>query len=133
MKAPLIALFLSALLLTGCGTLTGIPAHGGGKRFAVEQELVAASSRAAVKEMDLSALQGRKVALYVSVMGDQGSGSITGGRYSVEALIRGGYQNNPDSSTQYSYPSYESNATTTSGVLSSLTTATALLNAPSFA
>ncbi|MCL6045799.1 hypothetical protein M5Z51_09035, partial [Neisseria meningitidis] len=39
------------LVLTACGTLTGIPAHGGGKRFAVEQELVAASSRAAVKEM----------------------------------------------------------------------------------
>lgn len=57
-----------------------------------------ASSRAAVKEMDLSALQGRKVVLYVSVMGDQGSGFITGGYYSVEVLIRGGYQNNPDSS-----------------------------------
>ncbi|ENW1869544.1 TPA: adhesin, partial [Neisseria meningitidis] len=49
-------LLLIPLVLTACGTLTGIPAHGGGKRFAVEQELVAASSRAAVKEMDLSAL-----------------------------------------------------------------------------
>ncbi|RQK04601.1 adhesin, partial [Neisseria meningitidis] len=36
---------LTPLVLTACGTLTGIPAHGGGKRFAVEQELVAASSR----------------------------------------------------------------------------------------
>lgn len=95
MKILLSTLTLSALLLTGCGTLTGIPSHGGGKRFAVEQELVAASSRAAVKEMDLSALKGRKVALYVSTMGDQGSGNITGGRYSIDALIRGGYQNNP--------------------------------------
>ena len=60
MKITLTTLTLSALLLTGCGTLTGIPSHGGGKRFAVEQELVAASSRAAVKEMDLSALKGRK-------------------------------------------------------------------------
>ena len=25
------------LFLTACGTLTGIPSHGGGKRFAVEQ------------------------------------------------------------------------------------------------
>lgn len=83
MKITLTTLTLSAFLLTGCGTLTGIPSHGGGKRFAVEQELVAASSRAAVKEMDLSALKGRKVALYVSTMGDQGSGSITGGRYSI--------------------------------------------------
>ena len=47
MKITLTTLTLSALLLTGCGTLTGIPSHGGGKRFAVEQELVAASSRAA--------------------------------------------------------------------------------------
>ena len=61
---------LISLLLTACGTLTGIPAHGGGKRFAVEQELVAASARAAAKDMDLQALQGRKVALYIATMGD---------------------------------------------------------------
>ena len=124
---------LSILLLTGCGTLTGIPSHGGGKRFAVEQELVAASSRAAVKEMDLSALKGRKVALYVSTMGDQGSGSITGGRYSIDALIRGGYQNNPDSAAQYSYPTYDTTATTKADALSSITTSTSLLNAPAAA
>lgn len=41
---------LLLLVLTACGTLTGIPAHGGGKRFAVEQELVAASSRAPSKK-----------------------------------------------------------------------------------
>ncbi|ROU21336.1 adhesin, partial [Neisseria gonorrhoeae] len=27
-------LLLIPLVLTACGTLTGIPAHGGGKRFA---------------------------------------------------------------------------------------------------
>ena len=133
MKITLTTLTLSALLLTGCGTLTGIPSHGGGKRFAVEQELVAASSRAAVKEMDLSALKGRKVALYVSTMGDQGSGSITGGRYSIDALIRGGYQNNPNSATQYSYPTYDTTATTKADALSSITTSTSLLNAPAAA
>lgn len=132
-KTSLTALLISALLLTGCGTLTGLPGHGGGKRFAVEQELVAASSRAAVKDMDLSALQGRKVALYVSTMGDQGSGNITGGRYSIDALIRGGYQNNPDSSTQYGYPSYDTTATTTADSLSSITTSTSVLNAPASA
>ncbi|KAE9496608.1 adhesin MafA domain protein [Neisseria gonorrhoeae] len=42
--------------------------------------------------------------LYVSVMGDQGSGNISGGRYSIDALIRGGYHNNPDSAPIYSYP-----------------------------
>lgn len=64
MKNALLAtlLFVGTVGLTACGTLTGIPSHGGGKRFAVEQELVAASARAAAKEMDLSALQGRKVA-----------------------------------------------------------------------
>lgn len=30
MKILLSTLTLSALLLTGCGTLTGIPSHGGG-------------------------------------------------------------------------------------------------------
>lgn len=123
-------LLLIPLVLTACGTLTGIPAHGGGKRFAIEQELVAASSRAAVKEMDLSALKGRKAALYVSVMGDQGSGNISGGRYSIDALIRGGYHNNPESATQYSYPAYDTTATTKSDALSSVTTSTSLLNAP---
>ena len=44
--------------LTGCGTLTGIPSHGGGKRFAIEQELVAASARGSLKELDLSSLVG---------------------------------------------------------------------------
>ncbi|ENX2490177.1 adhesin MafA [Neisseria gonorrhoeae] len=123
-------LLLIPLVLTACGTLTGIPAHGGGKRFAVEQELVAASSRAAVKEMDLSALKGRKAALYVSVMGDQGSGNISGGRYSIDALIRGGYHNNPDSATRYSYPAYDTTATTKSDALSGVTTSTSVLNAP---
>ena len=101
MKNALLAtlLFVGTIELTACGTLTGIPSHGGGKRFAVEQELVAASARAAAKEMDLSALQGRKVALYISTMGDQGSGNISGGRYSIDALIRGEYLNTPSGIT----------------------------------
>ncbi|EMT0981806.1 adhesin, partial [Neisseria gonorrhoeae] len=49
----LIPILFSVFILSACGTLTGIPSHGGGKRFAVEQELVAASARAAVKDMDL--------------------------------------------------------------------------------
>nr|WP_232304419.1 hypothetical protein [Neisseria sp. oral taxon 020] len=56
MHCKLLLSAAASLLLSACGTLTGIPAHGGGKRFAVEQELVAASARAAVKEMDLAAL-----------------------------------------------------------------------------
>ena len=122
---------LISLLLTACGTLTGIPAHGGGKRFAVEQELVAASARAAAKDMDLQALQGRKVALYIATMGDQGSGSLSGGRYSIDALIRGEYANSPATRTDYAYPRYETTAKTESGGLAGLTSSLSTLNAPS--
>lgn len=118
--------------LTACGTLTGIPSHGGGKRFAVEQELVAASARAAVKDMNLKALKGRKVAVHISAMGDQGSGVLTGGRYSIDALIRGEYANNPDTRTEYTYPSYDTTATTTADDLASSTVSKSILNAPSF-
>lgn len=118
-------------VLTGCGTLTGLPSHGGGKRFAVEQEVVAASSRAAVKELDLSSLVNHKVAIYVSTMGDQGSGTMSGGRYSVDALIRGEYLNNPSSSTSYDYPTSKTVSSTSAGSLSSVTESNALLNAPS--
>ena len=119
--------------LTACGTITGIPSHGGGKRFAIEQELVSSSARAAVKNMDLSALAGRKVALYVSVIGDQGSGVLTGGRYSIDALIRGEYQNLPRSTTEYNYPTYDTIATTDTSGLTGTTTSTSVLNAPSLA
>ena len=128
---PTFSALATALLLTACGTLTGIPSHGGGKRFAVEQELVAASARAAAKDMDLQALQGRKVALYIATMGDQGSGSLTGGRYSIDALIRGEYANSPATRTDYAYPRYETTAKTESGGLAGLTTSLSTLNAPS--
>lgn len=127
----LFLLVCGSVILSACGTLTGIPSHGGGKRFAVEQELVAASSRAAIKNMDLAALQGKKVALYVSTMGDQGSGTMSGGRYSIDALIRGEYLNNPTSTTTYDYPQVTTTATTTADTLSSNTQSTSLLNAPS--
>ena len=132
MKSKNLFILLPLLtLLSACGTLTGIPAHGGGKRFAVEQELVAASARAAVKNMDLKALQGRKVALFVSVMGDQGSGSMSGGRYSIDALIRGEYANNPASQSDYTYPNYQTTATTESDGLTGTTRSLSTLNAPS--
>ena len=127
-----LTLSLSLFTLTACGTLTGIPAHGGGKRFAVEQELISASSRAAVKNIDLSALKGKKVAVFIAMMGDQGSGSISGGRYSIDALIRGEYQNLPKSITNYAYPNYETTAQTDTDGLTGTTTSTSVLNAPSY-
>ena len=112
--------------------MTGIPAHGGGKRFAVEQELISASSRAAVKNIDLSALQGKKVAVFVSMIGDQGSGIMTGGRYSIDALIRGEYQNLPKSITNYTYPTYDTSAKTDTDGLTGTTQSTSVLNAPDY-
>ncbi|HGH6724030.1 TPA: adhesin MafA, partial [Neisseria meningitidis] len=44
-----------------------------------------------------------------------------------------GYHNNPESATQYSYPAYDTTATTKSDALSSVTTSTSLLNAPAAA
>ena len=128
---PTFSALAAALLLTACGTLTGIPSHGGGKRFAVEQELVTASARAAAKNMDLSPLQGRRVAIHISTMGDQGSGSLSGGRYSIDALIRGEYANSPATRTDYAYPRYETTAKTESGGLAGLTSSLSTLNAPS--
>nr|VFK42925.1 MAG: hypothetical protein BECKTC1821D_GA0114238_101426 [Candidatus Kentron sp. TC]VFK57279.1 MAG: hypothetical protein BECKTC1821F_GA0114240_101629 [Candidatus Kentron sp. TC] len=113
---------LASLFLAGCGTMTGIPSHGGGKRFAVEQELISATARAVAKDLDVSALQGKRVAIYMVGIGDEGSGNLTGGRYSVEALVRGGYVNTPNSR----YP-IETTRTTTGNVV---TVAENALNAP---
>jgi len=92
----LVVLCLSMALI-GCGTFTGIPSHGGGKRFAVEQELVAATARSVIKDIDLSQLKGKKTALFIVSMGDQGSGSTFGGRASLNALLRGQHVNTPNS------------------------------------
>ena len=127
-----LTLSLSLLSLTACGTMTGIPAHGGGKRFAVEQELISASSRAAVKNLQIDALQGKKVAVLISMIGDQGSGVMTGGRYSIDALIRGEYQNLPKSITHYAYPTYDTIAKTDTDGLTGTTQSTSVLNAPSY-
>ena len=77
-----VALLAGALVLalTGCGTLTGIPAHGGGKRFATEQRLVSASIRAALMDIDVRPLKGKRAALIFDLVADEGGGSFHGGR-----------------------------------------------------
>lgn len=102
--------------------MTGIPSHGGGKRFAVEQELISATARAVAKDLDVSALQGKRVAIYMVGIGDEGSGNLTGGRYFVEALVRGGDVDTPNSR----YP-METTRTTTGNAV---TVAENALNAP---
>ncbi len=83
-------------MLSGCGSITGIPGHGGGKRFAIEQELVAASTRATIKQIDFSSIVGKKVNLYVNTIGDNGSGNFVGGRFSVISQLRGDYLQSPE-------------------------------------
>lgn len=104
-----ITLFISVSgFITGCGSLTGIPSHGGGKRFAIEQELVAASARAAIKELDLIDIQGKKVNLFVNAIGDLGTGNLIGGRLSVVSQLRGDYIQSPTQNEKYTYPRYTS-------------------------
>lgn len=84
---PLIVSITSASIIfsSGCSTLTGIPSHGGGKRFAIEQRLVSASIRSTLKDIDVSALKGKKVAIVFDLVSDEGGGNITGGRLNILA------------------------------------------------
>lgn len=131
MRVALVLCIFTSMLVSGCGTLTGIPSHGGGKRFAIEQEMVSASARAAAKDLDLHALAGRKVALFVTVIGDEGSGTLTGGRYTLDALVRGEYSSSPTTTTHSLYPTYPTTATTDSGGIITTTVGESALNAPS--
>jgi len=105
---------LSLLSLGGCGSLTGIPGHGGGKRFAVEQELVAAATRATIKKIDLSAIRGKKVNLFVNAIGDTGNGNLIGGRFSVVSQLRGDYIQTPRVVERSTYPRYTQTSSSSS-------------------
>lgn len=85
----------SALVLSGCGTLTGIPGHGGGKRFVEEQRLVSSSIRGSLEAIDISSLRGKRVAMIFSIIADEGSGNISGGRASLGAILTGGTMVSP--------------------------------------
>jgi len=101
-------------LLSGCGSLTGIPSHGGGKRFAVEQEMVAATTRATIKSIDLTTIRGKKVNLFVNAIGDSGAGNIIGGRFSLVSQIRGDYLQSPVTNEKSIFKRYTSTTTTSS-------------------
>ena len=106
---------LLCLLLgtSGCGTLTGLPGHGGGKRFAVEQELVSAATRGAIKQLDLTPLQGKKINLFVNAIGDTGAGNLLGGRYSIVSQLRGDYIQAPATVESSVFPRYSSTTSST--------------------
>lgn len=84
-----------AVSTTGCGTMTGIPSHGGGKRFATEQRLVDASIRGALKGIDVSALRGKKVALIFDLISDEGGGTLSGGRLNLMGALSAGFVQSP--------------------------------------
>lgn len=91
--------------------MTGIPGHGGGKRFSVEQELVAAATRGAIKQLDLTQLKGKKVNLYVNAIGDSGAGNLLGGRFSIASQLRGDYIHSPVTEEKSTFPRYQSTTT----------------------
>lgn len=105
-RLPLVLLSLATLALTGCGTLTGLPAHGGGKRFATEQRLVSASIRSALMDIDVTALKGRRAALIFDLVADEGGGSFNGGRWSPGLLFSVGTLTSPVTTTTNAFQVY---------------------------
>lgn len=98
-----LAIFLGLVAMSsGCATVTGIPAHGGGKRFFIEQELISASARASAQCVHLEQISGKRAALFLTTVGDQGAGNLVGGRYQWQSAIRGDYVSNPNVATRNS-------------------------------
>ncbi|MCE1160918.1 MAG: hypothetical protein LWW74_06965 [Burkholderiales bacterium] len=98
LTATIIVAFTS-FSLVGCGTLTGIPSHGGGKRYAEEQRLVSASIRSALKDIDVTPLRGHKVAIVFDIVADEGGGTLSGGRLNILGAATSGYLMSPVTST----------------------------------
>ncbi len=98
---PLIVAITSITVVfsSGCSTLTGIPSHGGGKRFAQEQRLVSASIRSTLKDIDVTPLRGKKVAIVYDLISDEGGGNISGGRLGILAGLTSGYSVSPVTSS----------------------------------
>jgi hypothetical protein len=101
-----LAVALAVGVLSGCGTLTGLPAHGGGKRFATEQRLVSASIRSALMDIDVTALKGKRAALIFDLVADEGGGSFNGGRWSPGLLFSVGSMASPVTTTSNAFQVY---------------------------
>jgi len=87
MKSENFLLAFVILLLGGCGTYSPIPSHGGGKRFAVEQELVSASMRKVISEIPVEKLKNKKVLFETTIVNDEGGGYISGGRPYLNEIV----------------------------------------------
>jgi hypothetical protein len=99
MKLLSILLVSINFLLIGCGTTTGIPSHGGGKRFAIEQLVVSSSARLAINDIPWDVLKGKSVSLDVNVIYDEGGGNLQGGKLSLSPFISSEYTNSGNKST----------------------------------
>jgi hypothetical protein len=97
-----IALACTSIILPGC-SITGIPAHGGGKRYATEQRLVSASIRAALRDIDVTMLKGKRVALVFDIIADEGGGNMSGGRIIPGLLFSTGSVLSPVTSTNSAF------------------------------
>ena len=79
LRVSIVLACAASLALTGCGTLTGLPAHGGGKRFATEQRLVSASIRSALMDIDVTPLKGKRAALIFDLVSERAGAVSTAG------------------------------------------------------
>lgn len=125
----LVLALAACFALSACGTLTGIPSHGGGKRFATEQRLVSASIRASLKDIDVSALRGKRAALVFDLVADEGGGNLSGGRWTPGLLFSAGSVLSPVTTTSNAFQVFNLadagsnfNNTTSSGGSSSVST-----------
>ena len=111
-------------LLCSCGTLTGIPSHGGGKRFATEQRLIFASIRATLKDMDVTKLRGKRTAIIFDLISDEGGGNLAGGRLNLGAIYSIGSMVSPTTTATSAFQIFDlkdsgTNYSNTSGSSSS--------------
>lgn len=111
--------------LAACGKLTGIPAHGGGKRFSEEQRLVASAIKLSIEQIDVTSLNGKNVAIVFGLIADEGGGNIVGGRASITAILTQGEVTVPMSSSQNTVDMFQvANSSTGTDISTSTGTST---------
>ncbi|MBI4881237.1 MAG: hypothetical protein HY812_16500 [Planctomycetes bacterium] len=86
----LCASVLTALCAAGC-TTRGIPHHGGGKRFAEEQYILANATRKATEGINWEVVKDKNVVLTVYSIGDEGGGAGGSGGLGLTGLLSSGF------------------------------------------
>jgi len=115
MKHLILISFL--LLLQGCGSLVPLPVHGGGKRFAVEQQLLSAASKKSIADFPIQTLAGKKGYINFSIIHDEGGGSFNGGRpFAAEILNLSKITNKSNQATTYESTQIDKSRTSQLGI-----------------